>query len=881
MRLTALTAPLILTLGTLAGLAVLAAAHAEPTPGLADRSALVARGPIEIESDADFTAANGVRRGSGTPGDPFVIADWQIVGSGEYGLEIERVSASWVIENVLVDGDDGGRFTDAIYVANVTNGMIEHVEARSQVRYGIYLDHVDGVAVCEVFVVRNGDVGLYASKSNNMTWEGNFGELNRKHGFYLAFGSSFNRITRNRSNGHTGNADDSFGIYSGIGANDNVIDNNTLVGNGAGLQVTLVERNVIRDNVATDNVIRGISLLMSDDVTVSGNTIAGNHVRGIMLGQSKRTRLEANVIENQETGIFFNLDGEHVITRNLVRGNALGIHIAAGEPGSLIYDNLFSNTQNARDDMGLSTWNVSKRDGPNVIGGRLVGGNFWSDAPLGLHDHDEDGLYESHGPYSIGIKFGGDWLPIATAPGAPVAGFDLSNDRPESLEAVTFTDASVAGSFPIVNWSWDFGDGARAFGPVVRHAYREAGNYGVVLRVRDQLGLVASASRLVVTQNLLPVARLAGDGDRVFANVPVVTFDASPSFDPDGAVKEWRWTFGDGTTASGRVVTHAFPAEGSYAAALLVVDNRLGSAALPILVVLDFAPPVTVAAVEGPAGNNGWYRGPATMTLLGVDPGSGVRRSEWRLAGEETWSVYVAPFALGDGDRAIEYRSVDRAGNAETPRPLTVRVDGAPPATARVSGAFTGPDAPVVLLASDATSGVARTFYRIDGERSWRVYDEPFHVWSTPEGVVAIEVASEDAAGNAEVAHAFVVVHDRTPPTARFQEPSRQSVVAAGTVVPLGAPQVEADAPPVAVVVGSARVRLEAADALAGLGRVSVIADGVVVAEAVGVAPEVEWRVPPGPPASHVLRLEARDAVGNLRVVEEEVWGVPLPEVSP
>ncbi|WP_255589371.1 GDSL-type esterase/lipase family protein [Cellulomonas sp. PS-H5] len=50
------------------------------------------------------------------------------------------------------------------------------------------------------------------------------------------------------------------------------------------------------------------------------------------------------------------------------------------------------------------------------------------------------------------------------------------------------------------------------------------------------------------------------------------TFDASGSTDPDGRIVDYRWEFGDGTTASGPVVTHTF-APGTYDVTLVVTDD--------------------------------------------------------------------------------------------------------------------------------------------------------------------------------------------------------------------------------------------------------------------------------------------------------------------
>ncbi|MBN2442623.1 MAG: CotH kinase family protein [Spirochaetales bacterium] len=52
-----------------------------------------------------------------------------------------------------------------------------------------------------------------------------------------------------------------------------------------------------------------------------------------------------------------------------------------------------------------------------------------------------------------------------------------------------------------------------------------------------------------------------------------VTFDASGSSDPDGTVVKYEWDFDDGTTATGRIVTHAFTEVDDYNVLLVVTDN--------------------------------------------------------------------------------------------------------------------------------------------------------------------------------------------------------------------------------------------------------------------------------------------------------------------
>ncbi|HEX9566331.1 MAG TPA: alkaline phosphatase family protein, partial [Thermoplasmata archaeon] len=79
---------------------------APPGYGLTNPSLLQAHGPIYIGSDAQFTAANGVRSGTGTTTDPYVISNWFIDGNLYAGTQamlwIEGTSSYVVIENVRI-----------------------------------------------------------------------------------------------------------------------------------------------------------------------------------------------------------------------------------------------------------------------------------------------------------------------------------------------------------------------------------------------------------------------------------------------------------------------------------------------------------------------------------------------------------------------------------------------------------------------------------------------------------------------------------------------------------------------------------------------------------------------------------------------------------
>ncbi len=52
-----------------------------------------------------------------------------------------------------------------------------------------------------------------------------------------------------------------------------------------------------------------------------------------------------------------------------------------------------------------------------------------------------------------------------------------------------------------------------------------------------------------------------------------VAFDGTTSSDPDGTVKTWAWTFGDGTNGSGSTTTHTYATGGTYNVGLIVTDD--------------------------------------------------------------------------------------------------------------------------------------------------------------------------------------------------------------------------------------------------------------------------------------------------------------------
>ncbi|WP_246850470.1 ThuA domain-containing protein [Nocardioides xinjiangensis] len=191
----------------------------------------------------------------------------------------------------------------------------------------------------------------------------------------------------------------------------------------------------------------------------------------------------------------------------------------------------------------------------------------------------------------------------------------------------------------------------------------------------------------------------------------------------------------------------------------------------------DTTAPTTTLSIPGATGQAGWYTTRPSFTLAAADEtgGSGVASTEYRIAGG-AWTPYTAAVPVtGEGERLVEYRSTDAAGNTEATKSLTVKVDTvAPTATITVPSA-TGRDGwhttrpSVTLAAADgaAGSGVAAIEYRI-GTGAWTPYTLAVPV--TGEGERLVEYRSTDAAGNVETTRSQTVKVDTAPPVVTTAE---------------------------------------------------------------------------------------------------------------
>lgn len=161
---------------------------------------------------------------------------------------------------------------------------------------------------------------------------------------------------------------------------------------------------------------------------------------------------------------------------------------------------------------------------------------------------------------------------------------------------------------------WDFGDGTTSTEPVVTHTYEKAGDYMVLLTVKDNSGL-ACDSNLATTKvkaNYPPIVS-AGENQKACVGESV-KFDASKT--QMSAPGTYRWDFGDGTTGEGKYASHIYEKPGQYRVALTVDDGlatTCSTGAGSTLVSVGDRPAVSL---QGPAST--CTGRPATFTAAGT-----------------------------------------------------------------------------------------------------------------------------------------------------------------------------------------------------------------------------------------------------------------------
>ncbi|MCG3255406.1 MAG: right-handed parallel beta-helix repeat-containing protein [Candidatus Heimdallarchaeota archaeon] len=281
--------------------------------------ALVDRGPIVIEYDANFTDLGSP--GTGDPGDPFRIENYNITVTSDYPI--------------LFSGNNSKHF------------VIQNCFLKTDTNYGIYLG--------KYYLMGNGTVNIL----NNVI----ISETN--NGIALAGGSSA-IITGNTI--ETG--------MNGIKITDSefcVVSYNTISGGYVGIYTDRAPKSTITKNICTNNDY-GIAVIESSETSVTHNNCSNSAYVGIETQDSIDLTITNNrCINSGFFGMRFYDTVNCIITNNLLKENdQYGITMLSSVGVSKIYHNVFLDnnllgTSQAEDDTGNQWYDEIS-----------LSGNWWS-----------------------------------------------------------------------------------------------------------------------------------------------------------------------------------------------------------------------------------------------------------------------------------------------------------------------------------------------------------------------------------------------------------------------------------------------------------------------------------------------------------------------
>jgi peptidoglycan/xylan/chitin deacetylase (PgdA/CDA1 family) len=287
-------------------------------------------------------------------------------------------------------------------------------------------------------------------------------------------------------------------------------------------------------------------------------------------------------------------------------------------------------------------------------------------------------------------------------------------------------------------------------------------------------------SQQIQVDNSTPVTTVSCNGGACaggWYNAAVqVTLSATDTGGP-GVAATYYTIDGSTPTTSSIVYTGAFTVPNTATVKFFSVDTA-GNAE-PVnsqQIQVDTAAPTTTISCNGGACGTGWFNAAVKVTLSATDNtgGSGVNATIYTTDGTDpatspTATLYTGPFTVS-ATATVKFYSTDTAGNSEATKSQALQIDTSAPSTtiscnggACASGWYNAA-VQVTLSASDAGSGVSKTYYTTDGSTpttSSTVYTGPFTVSST----ATVKFFSVDSAGNAEPVNSQQIQVDTVAPT--------------------------------------------------------------------------------------------------------------------
>jgi PKD repeat protein len=241
------------------------------------------------------------------------------------------------------------------------------------------------------------------------------------------------------------------------------------------------------------------------------------------------------------------------------------------------------------------------------------------------------------GVRGLALNGDGSRLLAANDTAGTVASYSVASDG--SLSATGSTSALAGASVVAFN-----SDGSHAYAAgngVVRAL--DVSSSGTLTKRGTDIATTGQHRGLALTPNQGPTAvidsALAAPGNDS-------TFEGGHSYDPDGAIANYEWDFGDGTKANGQQQSHTYVQAGQYQLTLTVTDNAgcssvpkftgqitmcNASSAARLVQTITIADPPAIAPPDPPCihdGNDGYCGTPdqkaPQASIVGINNGASI-----------------------------------------------------------------------------------------------------------------------------------------------------------------------------------------------------------------------------------------------------------------
>src|SRR5947199_70623 len=659
---------------------------APPGYGLTNPSVLQAHGPIYIGSDAQFTAANGVRSGTGTITDPYVISNWfidgNLYGSSQAMIWIEGTSSYVVIENVRIANLAGANQWEAFQLGHwPATVSTQHVTIRHNSVENA--QHAYGIAGRE----GTSDVHLeanYVQLEANVDWVYGIATDRGVHGITI-FG--------NYVNAHTSGIWHTVGIHlsdyhvtDARRATGMVAMRNTVVNATAGGIIS-------ESSVGT---IIGWNLVYMD--YPGSKSVATDYPRGIETEWfSNGTLVIGNMVHTFHWGIQVGSD-QGVIASNTIYDVDYAIYVLdnAAWPGiSSAAETIFDTT--------YSTVAIAPIRLPTGFQGTVV------DLVPGIKKTDLTPVLfvTPHAATRVAVAWSGTSVNLSANVGGMIV-FDtgtaadsqsLQASWTGSLASFDVTGLSAAEvSFQLSSAAAVGFDGS-GFTPSTTYNVMRANSGGTSQILSAQSTPAGGLTFTIPTST--PSTYAVSPGSVSDITPPVTAYSASGS----GGTNNWYTssvtvTLSATDDSSGVAAIHfrtdggawqsyagpfAVAADGTHAVDYYSTDNTGNTETLhSVTVKLDTVAPVSSAQLAGTQAADGSYVSSVDVTLTSTDTTSGVQSSQYRVDAS-AWRSYASAFPLsGNGTHTLEFSALAVAANSEGAKIFVVRISGStfgPPVT--------------------------------------------------------------------------------------------------------------------------------------------------------------------------------------------------------